>query len=122
MKYTFVGVHDSIAYIEDDDVMITDGQSALDLMMTMKYETNCNMMILGKKSMSEDFFVLRNGIAGEILQKFINYQIKLAVVGDFSGYESKALKDFMYECNNGNSIFFAADFEEGIKMLEGACN
>ena len=36
-------------------------------------------------------------IAGDILQKFVNYGIKFAIFGDFTGYTSKPLKDFIYE-------------------------
>lgn len=41
-----------------------------------------------------------------MLQKVINDRIKLAMIGDFSNYENKALKDFVYECNNENDMFF----------------
>ncbi|MBU5311595.1 hypothetical protein KQI38_06105 [Tissierella carlieri] len=38
MKYTFLGKSHSIAYIESEDILIDDVQSALNLMMTVKYE------------------------------------------------------------------------------------
>lgn len=60
--------------------------------------------------MTDDFFILSTGIAGEILQKFINYHLKIAIVGDYSRYTSKPLKDFIYESNNGNSILFCAKY------------
>ena len=53
----------------------------------------------------------------EELQKFINYQIKFAVYGDYSKYTSKPLKDFIYESNNGKDIFFVKDTDEAVKML-----
>ena len=65
--------------------------------MTIKYETNCNKIALNKSAILEDFFILSKGLAGEILQKFINYQIKFAIYGDYSKYTSKPLKDFIYE-------------------------
>lgn len=55
------------------------------------------------------FFILRTQLAGEILQKFINYQAKLAIYGDYTKYTSKPLKDFIYESNKGNDFFFVAD-------------
>jgi hypothetical protein len=67
----------------------------------------------------EAFFKLSTGIAGEILQKFINYQAKLAIVGDFSGYTSKPLHDFIYESNRGRDIFFAASMDEAMEKLAG---
>ena len=62
-------------------------------------------------------FVLSTRIAGEILQKFINYQFKFAIVGDFSGYTSKPLKDFIYESNKGRDIFFVSSEEDAIEKL-----
>ncbi len=48
-------------------------------------------------SICDDFFDLSTRLAGEILQKFINYHVKIAIIGDFSIYTSKSLKDFIYE-------------------------
>ena len=52
-----------------------------------------------------------------MLQKVVNYRKKLAVVGDFSGYHSKPLHDFMYECNRGRDIFFVNTEQEAIERL-----
>ncbi len=38
-----------------------------------------------------EFFILSSGMAGEILQKSINYQVKAAIWGDYSHYTSKPL-------------------------------
>lgn len=59
-------------------------------------------------------------VAGEILQKFVNYGVKLAIVGDFSRYDSKALADFIYESNQGRHFFFAATHAEALSRLAGA--
>lgn len=120
MKYTIIQKNNSIVYIESNDVLITDLQSALDLIMTVNYETDCSRMVLDKKAISEEFFRLSSGIAGEILQKFINYHTKLAIIGDFSRYTSKSLHDFIYECNKGNDIFFVVDLEQAIEKLASA--
>jgi hypothetical protein len=88
-----------IAVVNSSEILITDGQSALDFMMTIQYETGCNRIILNKSAICEDFFHLSTKLAGEILQKFINYHVKIAIVGDFSAYTSKSLKDFIYERN-----------------------
>jgi len=93
-----------IALIQSDELQIRDIQSALDFMATVKYETGCNRIVLNKKAITEDFFWLSTCLAGEILQKFINYSVKLAIVGDFSNYTSKPLKDFSYESNHGKGF------------------
>ena len=107
----------SIALIESNELVLTDVQSALDLIATVNYETGCSRMALNKAAISEDFFKLSTRIAGEILQKFINYHVKVAIIGDFSMYNSKALKDFIYESNNGRDIFFVTTEDEAIEKL-----
>lgn len=106
-----------IACVNSNDILIKDVQSALDLMVSVKYESGCSRIILNKSSICEDFFNLKTRLAGEILQKFINYHVRLAIVGDFSVYTSKSLKDFIYESNKGHDIFFLPDEKQAIEKL-----
>lgn len=107
----------NIAVVNSNEMIITDVQTAMDFMMGIKYETGCSKIVLNKEAITEEFFILSKGIAGEILQKFINYQIKFAIYGDFSKYTSKPLKDFIYESNKGKDIFFVSDADTAVKML-----
>ena len=107
-----------IVIIKSDELIIKEVQSAIDIIMNIKYKMNCNKIALNKSAIVEDFFILSKGLAGEILQKFINYQTKFAIYGDFSKYTSKPLKDFIYESNNGKDIFFVENEDEAIKMLD----
>ena len=116
MTYQIV---EDIAIVNSEEIVIKDVQSAIDFMMTVKYETNCEKIALNKEAIVEDFFILSKGIAGEILQKFINYQVKFAIYGDYSKYTSKPLKDFMYESNHGKDIFFVENEEQAIEKLKG---
>ncbi len=106
-----------IAIIRSDEIVITDVQSALDLMATIRYESGCSRILMPKEVITEDFFRLSTKLAGDILQKFINYQVKLAIVGDFSVYTSRSLKDFIYESNSGKDIFFLADERTATEVL-----
>lgn len=108
-----------VAVVSSDEVLIRDTQSALDFIATVQYETGCNNIALNKEAILEDFFVLSSCIAGEILQKFINYRVRLAIYGDFSKYTSNSLKDFMYESNKGNSIYFQSTVSLAINKLSG---
>ena len=107
----------SIAVVKSSKLLIKDVQSALNFIATVRYETDCDLVVLNKEAIAENFFRLSTGLAGEILQKFINYYMKLAIVGEFSYYTSKPLQDFIYESNNGNSIFFTASENEAIEKL-----
>lgn len=107
----------NIAVISSNEVLISDTQSALDLAMTVKYETGAEDIVLNKSAICEQFFILSSGIAGEILQKFMNYHVRIAIYGDYSKYTSKPLKDFIYESNNGNNFFFVSTKEAAIQKL-----
>ncbi|MDR1439681.1 MAG: DUF4180 domain-containing protein [Clostridiales bacterium] len=106
-----------IAAVESDEPVITDGQSALDLAATIDYNHGTQLVIIPKSAICEDFFRLSTGIASEVAQKFVNYGFHVAIVGDFSGYTSKPLRGYIYECNKGRHINFAATEDEAIEML-----
>lgn len=109
----------SVAVIHSDEHLITDVQSALDLIMSVKYETGCKNIAVNKEAIVDDFFILSTCMAGEILQKFINYGVKFAIYGDFSQYTSKPLRDFMYESNRGKDIFFQSSVSRAVDKLSG---
>lgn len=104
-------------HVTADEIVITDAQSAVDSMMTVKYETWLKNIAISKTLIPEKFFVLSSGIAGEILQKFVNYQFRIAVYGDYTKYTSKPLKDFIYESNRGREIFFTDSLQTAIEKL-----
>lgn len=79
MEFKILGKRNDIALIVSDEVVIKDTQSALDLIATAQYETGCDKLIVYKSCVIDDFFILSTGIAGEILQKFINYHVKIAL-------------------------------------------
>lgn len=105
------------AVVVADTPVITDAQTALDLLMTAKYDIGTKNIVLDKKLIAEDFFILSTGLAGEILQKFINYGGRIAIYGDYSRYTSKPLKDFIYESNKGKDVFFVSTEEEAIDIM-----
>lgn len=106
-----------IAIIESNETIIKDAQSAIDFVMSIKSETGYHKIALNKTAITETFFILSGGLAGEILQKFVNYDIRFAIYGDFSQYTSKPLKDFIYESNKGKDVCFVATASEAISML-----
>lgn len=106
-----------VVVVTGSEVLIKDVQSALDLMATVRYETGVDRIVLSKSLVDESFFDLKTRLAGEVLQKFINYQVKAAFVGDFSVYSSKSFRDFVYECNKGKDFFFLSDEQEAVEKL-----
>jgi hypothetical protein len=61
--------------------------------------------------LADEFFTLRSGVAGEIVQKFANYRLGLAVVGDVAAHVARgfALRDFVTEANRGRQLWFVTD-------------
>ncbi len=105
-----------IAEVVSDNVLIHHTDDALDLMGNIYYQ-GFDRMIIHEKNITPDFFDLKNKMAGEILQKFSNYRIRLAIVGDFSKFTSKSLKDFIYESNKGKHINFVSSLREALDSL-----
>ena len=96
------------------DVKINTTSDALDLIAN----SGTSQIILWQESLSPNFFDLKTGLAGEIMQKLVNYQVKWALVGNFENIPSKSLKAFILECNRGNTLFFAKDLREAENLLE----
>lgn len=64
--------------------------------------------------LSADFFVLSTRKAGLFIQKFTNYRIRLAIVGEIGAElaASQALADFVRESNRGRQVWFVRDMDE----------
>ena len=108
-----------IAVISGAEKLILDPDYAMELVMNIKYETGAEKIVLEKTAFTENFFILSTGLAGEVLQKLTNYHIKIAIWGDYSGYTSKPLHDFIYESNEGTDVFFTATEADAIARLSG---
>jgi hypothetical protein len=105
-----------MAEITSDDIIVNDSSEALDLMANC-WEKGTGKIIIYEKNISSEFFDLKTGIAGEILQKFSTYDSQLAIIGDFSKYSSKSLRDFIYESNKSGRIFFLSSIDEAKDKL-----
>lgn len=105
-----------IAEIFSDEIIIQNAEDALDLMGNVYYQ-GFNKIIIHQKNITPDFFDLKNKMAGEILQKFSNYRVSLVIIGDFSGFKSKSLNDFIYESNKGKHVNFVASLDDALNAL-----
>ncbi len=105
-----------IAEIISDKIVIQNTEDALDLLGNLYYQGFDNIIIL-QKNITADFFDLKSKMAGEILQKFSNYRVRLTIVGDFSKFTSKSLNDFIYESNKGKHVNFVASVNEALNSL-----
>lgn len=108
--------HTEIAEVISDKIIIQNTEDALDLMGNLYYQ-GFDRMILHEVNITPDFFDLKNRMAGEILQKFSNYRVRLAIVGDFSKFTGKSLNDFIFESNQGKQVNFVASVGEALASL-----
>ena len=109
--------NEKIAEIHSAEVIINTLDDALDLIGNSNYYGS-NKIILKEENMTAEFFDLKTGIAGEILQKFSTYGMKLAIIGDFSKYPGRSFRDFIYESNKIGRICFVGSREEAVKSLK----
>lgn len=76
-------------------------------------------VIIPVSRLAPEFFELRTKLAGEILQKLVNYNVKCAIVGDIAEHvaKSNAFRDFVYECNKGPHVRFIDTIDQLKKEL-----
>ena len=106
----------TIAEITAEEIIIKNASDGLDLLGNMYYQ-GFDKIIIYEINISNVFFDLKNGIAGEILQKFSNYRVKLAIIGDFASYSSKSINAFMLESNKLGHINFVSTLSDAIEKL-----
>ncbi|MEU1123037.1 DUF4180 domain-containing protein [Streptomyces sp. NPDC005899] len=100
--------------------VISSEQDALDLVGNASYQ-GAQWVVVPVERLDDAFFELRTRVAGDIVQKFVNYRMGLVVLGDISAHtaRSSALRDFVRECNRGRQTWFLPDVEEMQARLKG---
>ncbi|GEN71727.1 DUF4180 domain-containing protein [Chryseobacterium lathyri] len=105
-----------IAEIVSADIIIRSAQDGLDLLGNIYYQ-GFDKLIIYEENLTPEFFDLKTKIAGDILQKFSNYRMSLAIVGDFEKYQSKSIRDFIFESNKTKHINFSETLENALERL-----
>lgn len=108
---------ENYAILKGDGIILFDIDSSLDIIANVFYSANTKNLIIYEENILDDFFNLKTRLAGEILQKFTQYQTRISIVGDFSKYENKPLRDFIYESNKGRDCSFFSTLEEAINWI-----
>lgn len=109
---------DGLTFLEirSEEQFINNVQDVLDLFGDL-YGQYYDGIILYERNITPDFFDLQTKLAGEILQKFSNYRIRLVIVGDWSKYTSRSLEAFICESNRGKTVNFSSSPTEAVKLL-----
>lgn len=90
-------------------------QDILDLIAVCG-ENDSNLVVLQADNFAPEFYDLKSGLAGTIFQKFSNYLITAAIVGDFTNV-SQRFRELIGECNRGKQIRFFENTEQATEWL-----
>lgn len=91
-----------------------DGERAAADVIGDLYGSGADLAVIPVERLGEGFLTLSTRMAGEVTQKFVNYGLSLAILGDVSDAmaRSGALADYVRECNRGRHVWFVADMAE----------
>ena len=110
----------AVAEVAANDMLLTVPEDVNDLLGNAYYQ-GFDGMIISADKISPRFFDLKTRLAGEILQKFSTFRMRLAIVGDFSVFPSESLKSFIYESNRGNLIHFSPTIADALAWFLKIC-
>jgi hypothetical protein len=106
-----VSFGDEVLYVVNrEGPLLRSEQDALDIVGAAIAE-NATWIALPVARLDPIFFDLQTQTAGLMLQKFVNYRLHVAVVGDVSNYieRSEPFAAFVKESNRGHQILFISD-------------
>jgi hypothetical protein len=98
--------------VDAEGAILRRTQDLLDLIQEC-FAQKATVLVVPVQRLDPAFFQLHSGLAGEFVQKIVNYQRKLVIVGDISAHVagSDALRDFVREANRGHSVFFVSHLD-----------
>lgn len=98
-----------------------DGERAATDIIGDSYMAQPSVVAIPVERLAPDFLTLSSRIAGNAIQKFVNYGVAVAFVGDISEAvaASKALRDYIGESNRGRHVWFVSDMAELEARLSG---
>lgn len=111
---TFARRHDvPVLACAPDGPPLTGGGQVVDLIGDALHR-GAEVVVVPVSRLTDDFFRLRTGQAGEIVQKLVNYRLRLVIVGDLSDRlaASPTLRAFVHEANRGRQVWFVSDEDE----------
>jgi hypothetical protein len=102
------------------DGPVGDDRDAVQLIAEAHYGHQVEWVVLHAGQLGDEFFELRTGRAGAIAQKFVDYRMGLAVVGDIAGKvaDSTSLADWVRESNRGRNLWFVPDLDALAERLQ----
>jgi hypothetical protein len=93
--------------------LICSGQDALDV-IGQAWGSQATLIAIPAGRFEPAFFRLDTGLAGEFIQKIVNYRLSIAIIGDIADQlaASSALRAFVHESNRGRQVWFLGDLDQ----------
>jgi hypothetical protein len=102
----------TVAIYPPDAPVLASEAGSLDVIGAL-YGSGADLVVFAIEQLAPAFFDLRTGLAGAILQKFQNYGLRVAILGEIGQHTavSPALADFVRETTRRGEVLFLADAE-----------
>jgi len=99
-----------VQYLDAEGPIISTGNDTSDLIGNA-WVDNASVIAVPVSRLDPSFFDLSSGLLGEVTQKVVNYQLKLAIIGDISAATaaSQPFADYIWETNRGDHVWFFDD-------------
>lgn len=99
--------HRRVLFFSDQGALLAVPGDANDF-LAETWAQKATVAVLPVSRLTPAFLQLSTRLAGEVVQKFVNYQVLLVILGDVSeaADSSRALRDFIYESNRGRAVWF----------------
>lgn len=100
----------SVYVCPDEGPSLADDRRLSDLIGEL-FNSGARVVAVPLARLGPDFLRLSSGVAGQVLQKLVNYRFRVAVVGDVAAATaaSAPLRDFVRESNRCQTVWFVAD-------------
>lgn len=105
-------MQDKIFKLNNDGAIISEEADILDIFGKIYQK---NKLLLHSSNLSPNSFDLSTGLAGDVLQKMVNYQVSTALVVDLSKVKSQKFKEMANEASMKNVFRFFESEEDAVK-------
>jgi hypothetical protein len=109
MSVRMIGAH-AVFICADQGPCLAQDRALSDLIGDL-FGSGARVVAVPLQRLGPDFLRLSTGVAGQVLQKLVNYRFQVAVFGDISAAAagSDPLRDFVRESNRGKTVWFVDD-------------
>ncbi len=105
-----------VAEVVGEGVLLATASDALEILAG----AGCDRIVLHTANLHPDFFRLASGLAGEVVQKFANYGVRVAIVGPRPGRPSESLEALVREsrrAERGGPVVFTDTLDDALRRL-----